>query len=247
MTIAQPITHRRRRHVRLTPRFRECALKPWMKTMILLFLIDMGNYTRLDFSDRSKRRPWPDSLNERTPYMQEPSKSCPQCNAQNQMSAAFCHSCGAHFQPPVAQQQSKKQGGTILLIICGVLVFGCAGLTAIWSLLRDYISTSSATPTPASTTPTPTSTLSSPTPNPSSVAEGPYRVGVTLANYNRLQTGMTYDQVRQILGKDGEVRIRANTAKFVSLTYAWKGDDSGELFGIFHDDKLVKKSEYSLK
>jgi ribosomal protein L40E len=222
--------------------------------MILLFLIDMGNYTRLDFSDRSKRRPWRDSLNERTPYMQEPSKSCLQCNAQNQMSAAFCYSCGAHFQPPVAQQRSKKKGGTILLIICGVLVFSCAGLTAIWSLLRDYVSTRSATPTPVSTTPTPASatstpvsTLGSPTPNPSSVAEGPYRVGVTLANYNRLQTGMTYDQVRQILGKEGTVRIRANTANFVSLTYAWKGDDSGELFGIFHDDKLVKKSEYALK
>src|SRR5687767_4871149 len=84
--------------------------------------------------------------------MQEPSKFCQRCRAQNQIIAAFCYSCGAHFpQTPVPQQQRKKQGGTTLLIICGVLVFGCAGLTAIGSLVKDSRSNNSATPTPTST------------------------------------------------------------------------------------------------
>jgi hypothetical protein len=87
--------------------------------------------------------------------MQEPSKFCPRCNAQNQISAAFCYSCGAHFQQtPFPQQQPKKQGGMTLLIICGVLVFGCAGLTAIGSLLRSDKNVgqmSFATPTPSAT------------------------------------------------------------------------------------------------
>jgi hypothetical protein len=90
--------------------------------------------------------------------MQEPFKFCPACGAQNHLSAMFCHACGAQATPvqaaPVIQKQPKKQSGNTLLIICGVVVFGCAGLTAIGSLMRsekNAVSTSFATPTPSAT------------------------------------------------------------------------------------------------
>jgi hypothetical protein len=90
--------------------------------------------------------------------MQEPFKFCPACGAQNHLSAGFCHACGAQSPPvqaaPAIQKQPKKQSGNTLLIICGVMVFGCAGLTAIGSLMRpekNAVSTSFATPTPSAT------------------------------------------------------------------------------------------------
>jgi hypothetical protein len=89
--------------------------------------------------------------------MQEPSKFCPACGAQNRISAQFCQACGSRapviLATPVIQKQPKKQNGIALLIVCGVAVFGCAGLTAIISAVRSNKSvgsTSFATPTPTS-------------------------------------------------------------------------------------------------
>jgi hypothetical protein len=175
--------------------------------------------------------------------MQEPTKFCPRCRAQNQMSAAFCYSCGAHFpQTPFPQQQPKKQSGMTLLIICGVLVFGCAGLTAIGSLMKDSRSMSSATPTP-------TSTLNPTTPDYSSAssARATTDAGVTMANYNRIQTGMTYAQVCKILGKDGTERSRNDDARYHTVVYQWQGDDLANMNAIFQNDKLVSKAQFGLK
>jgi hypothetical protein len=84
------------------------------------------------------------------------SKFCPVCRTQNHISAQFCQACGAQAlmtiqATPGIQNQPKKQNGLGLLIVCGVVVFGCAGLTAIISAVRNNEnlgSTSFATPTP---------------------------------------------------------------------------------------------------
>lgn len=90
-------------------------------------------------------------------------KYCHTCGAQNYINAQFCHGCGAQTTPiqptPVIEKQPKKQGGNTLLIICGIAVFGCAGLTAIGSFMRSdkkIGSTSFATPTPSATPDLPT-------------------------------------------------------------------------------------------
>src|SRR5262245_42051392 len=86
-------------------------------------------------------------------------KFCPACRTQNHFSAQFCQACGAQAlmtiqATPGIQKQPKKQNGNTLLIICGVAVFGCAGLTAIITAVRtneNSGSTSFATPTPSAT------------------------------------------------------------------------------------------------
>ena len=85
-------------------------------------------------------------------------KFCPACRTQNHISAQFCQACGAQAlmtiqATPGTQKQPKKQNGLGLLIVCGVVVFGCAGLTAIISAVRNNVnvgSTSFETPTPLS-------------------------------------------------------------------------------------------------
>lgn len=95
--------------------------------------------------------------------MREPSKFCPRCSAQHHISAAFCHSCGAHFPPmPVIQNQPKKQNGMTLLIVCGIAVFGCAIFGGIFKALNGnktaHVESAQLTPSP-SPTPIPTPDL----------------------------------------------------------------------------------------
>ena len=73
-----------------------------------------------------------------------------------------------------------------------------------------------------------------------------------MANYNRLQTGMTYDQVVQILGKEGKKGAELGTEKtaFKVVIYMWAGDGGGpdaELTVLFKDKKLDKKDQFGLK
>ena len=75
--------------------------------------------------------------------------------------------------------------------------------------------------------------------------------GVTMANYNRLQTGMTYAQVVQILGKEGEEtgKLGGNETAFTIVMYKWAGDGGGDprIDAFFKDGKLDKKSQFGLK
>ncbi len=74
--------------------------------------------------------------------------------------------------------------------------------------------------------------------------------GVTMANYNRLQTGMTYAEVVKILGSEGKRESVMEAGGIKIEMYKWAGAEDGSdarLDAFFKNGKLDKKSQFALK
>ena len=73
--------------------------------------------------------------------------------------------------------------------------------------------------------------------------------GVTMENYNRLKTGMTYAQVVQILGKEGEELSSNEIGGYKTVMYKWDGDAGwgANMNAMFQNGKLNSKSQFGLK
>jgi uncharacterized membrane protein len=73
---------------------------------------------------------------------------------------------------------------------------------------------------------------------------------VTLAEFDQIQTGMTYEQVRDLIGSDGTVSSEVNIGGTQSKTYTWEGPRvdfmSGSAIVIFQDGKVSSKSQFKL-
>jgi hypothetical protein len=124
---------------------------------------------------------------------------------------------------------------------------GCLWLALILGCTRPKENSNSGQTTSPAASPTRSSTNNSP-----NTASSPTTTaGVTMANYNRLQTGMTYAQVVQILGKEGEElgKLGGNETAFKIVMYKWAGDGGGDprIDAFFKDGKLDKKSQFGLK
>lgn len=71
---------------------------------------------------------------------------------------------------------------------------------------------------------------------------------IDLAKYDQVDTGMSYDQVKQIFGGDGEKDTEAQLLGNTSYGYIWRGADGVSNATLtFSDDKLVSKTQISLK
>ena len=77
--------------------------------------------------------------------------------------------------------------------------------------------------------------------------------GVTMVNYSRLKTGMTYAQVVKILGKEGIELSSGDIAGIHTAMYQWYGHGiSGSVLGanmnaMFQDGRLVTKAQFGLR
>ncbi|TBL77682.1 hypothetical protein [Paenibacillus thalictri] len=70
------------------------------------------------------------------------------------------------------------------------------------------------------------------------------RYGITKTQFDSIQYGMTYFQVKEILGDNGEVI--PNDAMSISKTYIYPGKESGNAVLTFQDGKLKQKVEMGL-
>lgn len=137
----------------------------------------------------------------------------------------------------------KNKNNLNLVIITGIfMVISCA------CPKPDNNSTSNAEPSPA----VPSAANKSSTP--ASVANASANTatstaGVTLANFNQIKTGMKYDEVVKILGKEGEVISESEVAGYKTVMYKWDGSGGfgANMNAMFQNGKLMSKSQLGLK
>jgi hypothetical protein len=77
--------------------------------------------------------------------------------------------------------------------------------------------------------------------------------GVTKANFNKIQIGMAYWEVKYLLGKEGELISESGSESYRTVMYKWvpskrdKGALGANMNAMFQNDKLVNKAQYGLK
>lgn len=73
--------------------------------------------------------------------------------------------------------------------------------------------------------------------------------GVTLANFQALETGMSYEEVVQILGSEGTEMSRTDLAGIVSVMYMWEGEGmlGANMNAMFQNGELMSKSQFGLE
>ncbi|MES2288932.1 MAG: hypothetical protein V4530_04280 [Pseudomonadota bacterium] len=89
-----------------------------------------------------------------------------------------------------------------------------------------------------------TSTVETPAPAAAPVAEtASASPKVTKAEVAKLKEGMTYDEVKAIMGREGEVGNSENGTESIS----WANTDGSSLQTTFRDGKLVVFTDFGMK
>lgn len=70
---------------------------------------------------------------------------------------------------------------------------------------------------------------------------------ISKAKYDQIKNGMSYDEVKKIVGSDGEQRSSSSIGKSSYMSYSWKGAKFSRISVRFKDDKVTGKSQSGLK
>ena len=72
---------------------------------------------------------------------------------------------------------------------------------------------------------------------------------ITLAEFNNINTGMTYKEAVAVIGCEGTVTSQSEIAGIKITLYTWKGsgDIGANANASFQNDKLVSKAQFGLK
>jgi hypothetical protein len=70
---------------------------------------------------------------------------------------------------------------------------------------------------------------------------------VTMDKFNKIQSGMSYQQVVNIIGKQGEESSRVDVSGYNTVLYMWQNGDGTNMNAMFQNDKLVSKAQFGLK
>ncbi|WP_439624154.1 hypothetical protein [Gemmata sp.] len=80
-------------------------------------------------------------------------------------------------------------------------------------------------------------------------AEGPKRNGtapVTLKTFDAIREGMSYDEVADIIGREGEEKERYEAAGRSKASFTWSNPDGSSVGATFINNALVSKSQYKI-
>ena len=69
---------------------------------------------------------------------------------------------------------------------------------------------------------------------------------VTMAKFNSVKDGMSYDAVRAVIGSPGEEMSRSTIGGFTTVMYQWTNSNGTGMNATFQDDKLVMKAQFGL-
>lgn len=82
----------------------------------------------------------------------------------------------------------------------------------------------------------------------SSSQDQPNGCTVSLAQYQKLATGMSYAAARQTLGCEGTEMSRSDAAGYATVMYTWNGSTlGGNMNAMFQNDRLINKSQFGLR
>lgn len=70
---------------------------------------------------------------------------------------------------------------------------------------------------------------------------------VTLAEYKQVREGMTYEQVRNIIGAAGEELSRSDLAGYTTVMYSWSNPNGSNMNAMFQNGRLVNKAQFGLR
>lgn len=70
--------------------------------------------------------------------------------------------------------------------------------------------------------------------------------GVSMAAYERIQKGMSYEQVRAIIGEPGVETSRSDVGGYSTVMYSWK-KWGGSMNAMFQNGGLVSKAQFGLR
>lgn len=68
----------------------------------------------------------------------------------------------------------------------------------------------------------------------------------TKSMYDKVETGMSYEQVKAILG-DGEEQASTEAAGVKTKVYMWENSDGSNMNITFQNDKMIGKAQANLK
>lgn len=121
---------------------------------------------------------------------------------------------------------------TFLVFICGVVVG----------------SASKSTPTPGASSSSRLQTAQHASPTQPSNGSVKQRAGVTMAQFNQLKEGMTYEDVVTILGSPGEQMSSSEIAGTKTVMYEWNGATLGaNMNAMFQNNKMASKAQFGLE
>lgn len=169
--------------------------------------------------------------------------TCSQCQTPLSPGTRFCPNCGLQFENPVpesanampfsAPTPTKKKNHPLLL--------GLLGLVGFFVLVGIVGGNRGNSPDPGNASVPAAQTQAQKEP------EKP-NSKVTMANYNRLRTGMTYEQVVAILGKEGTELSSNDIAGYQTVMYQWEGESfASNMNAMFQNGKLMQKAQFGLK
>ncbi len=79
-------------------------------------------------------------------------------------------------------------------------------------------------------------------------------IDLTLEKYNRIQTGMSYTEVVNIIGYDGTEMSRNKldaiptiSKEVITVMYMWQNSNGSNMNALFQNDKLMQKAQFGLK
>jgi hypothetical protein len=70
---------------------------------------------------------------------------------------------------------------------------------------------------------------------------------VTHAQYDQISEGMTYEQVRSIIGTAGNELSRSNIAGVTTVMYAWTNSNGSNMNAMFQNNRLINKAQFGLR
>ncbi|MDC2867545.1 DUF3862 domain-containing protein [Bacillus sp. BP-3] len=81
--------------------------------------------------------------------------------------------------------------------------------------------------------------------------ESKNKPGVSKAEFDKIQNGMSYEEVKNIIGSDGEVLSETGQKgdQFHTIMYKWDGEKGlgANANFTFQEEKLANKSQFGLK